>query len=51
MRVVTNFLKWNFLKSADEAIDHPLETIDDTLNQESVARIAAMLFVLLSDNG
>lgn len=50
--VVTNFLQWYFLKDTDELIFRnatTLTTIDDTPSKESVARIAGMLYALLSD--
>ena len=50
--VVTNFRQWYFLKDTDDAIFRnatTLTTINDTPDKESVARIAGMLYSLLSD--
>lgn len=50
--VVTNFLQWYFLKDTDDHIFRnatTLTTIDDTPSKESIARIAGMLYTLLTD--
>jgi len=50
--VVTNFLQWYFIKDTDEQIYRnatTLTTIDDIPTKESVARIAGMLYALLSE--
>eukprot|EP01032_Pedospumella_encystans_P009971 gene9971-11687_t len=50
--VVTNFLQWYFLKDADHQIFRnatTLATSDDIPTKESVARIAGMLYAMLTE--
>lgn len=50
--VVTNFLQWYFLKDTDDHIFRnatTLTTINDTPTKDSIARIAGMLYAMLSE--
>jgi len=50
--VVTNFLQWYFIKNTDDHIFRNVTTlniINDSPDKESVARIAGMLYALLTE--